>query len=464
MTSINCVVIDDETKLAKSLSFALGQANIQCDAAFDAVSGMQLVQQCDPDVVLLDVRLPDMSGLTALERLQRLMPDVPVIMMSAYGDTKDAVTAMKRGATDYVTKPFDVDELILLIQDTIKRRQLKNELMYLRKRSNNSNLFFGESEPILSLLATVEQIARSQVKIVLVSGETGVGKSLIAREIHERSDRSEGPFVEINCSSLPENLIEAELFGVTKGAYTGANSNRAGLVEIAQGGTLFLDEIGELPAFLQPKLLTLLESWTYRSIGATAERSADVRIIAATNKNLEASIENGEFRKDLFFRLNVIPVEIPALRVRGEDIWLLATIFSATLSKREGQNPITIAPEVKLYLDHYHWPGNVRELKNIIERLTIMHPGEIITPDRLPLELIDTSNPSKPQAESPPNSAIDNGAGSDSQTIKSRMESAERDLVVRALVDCGGKKGLAAEQLGISRHALKRRIQKLGIE
>lgn len=461
MTPIQCVVIDDEIKLTESLSFALDQANIECSSANDAKAGLALVQKNFPDIVLLDVRLPDMSGLEALEKLIQTFPEMPVIMISAYGDTKDAVTAMKCGATDYLTKPFDVDELILLIRETIARKQLKNEVLYLRSKANSSSNFIGESNVILTLMNSVDQIAQSQVKVALISGETGVGKSLIAREIHERSDRKKAAFVEINCSSLPENLIEAELFGVTKGAYTGANNSRAGLVEIAEGGTLFLDEIGELPSFLQPKLLTLLESWRFRPVGATKEKEANIRIIAATNKNLEESIELGDFRKDLFFRLNIIPIQIPALRDREEDIWLLTTVFASTLSKREGQEPITIAPEVRAYFDRYNWPGNVRELKNAIERLTIMYPGNEIKPYMLPLEIVNYSSDSLVQLNSLYKVAPDIDPA---QTIKNQMEIAERDLVLKALAGCGGKKGLTAEKLGISRHALKRRIQKLGIE
>ncbi|MGH1485495.1 MAG: sigma-54-dependent transcriptional regulator [Cellvibrionaceae bacterium] len=447
MNTITCLIIDDEVKLAKSLSFTLNQANINCLEAYDGASGFKLADNERPDIILLDVRLPDFSGLDVLKRIRTTLPETPVIMISAYGDTKDAVSAMKIGASDYLTKPFDVDELILLVRETISRKQLKSEVRYLREKNTLSQNLIGESQKMRVLSDVVNQVAHSKAKTILLLGETGVGKTMVAREIHNRNDNKDSPFVEINCSSLPEQLMEAELFGVVKGAYTGASTTRAGLVEIANKGTLFLDEIGELPLSLQAKLLTLLESWTYRPIGSPREKNADVRVIAATNRTLSESVEQGLFRKDLFFRLNVIPVDIPPLRDREEDIWLLANFFAATLSNREGSQPLTFSEDVRKIFNEYNWPGNIRELKNIIERLTILYPGELISDGQLPPDLWELSD-----------------SGNDTDTIKDALADAERDLVQRALRECHGRKGLAAEKLGISRHALKRRIQKLGIE
>ncbi|MGH1426413.1 MAG: sigma-54-dependent transcriptional regulator [Arenicella sp.] len=444
MSNIRCLIIDDEVQLAKSLSFTLKQSNIDCLEAYDGASGLLLLESEKPDVVLLDLKLPDMSGLDVLKNIIDHNHDVPVIMISAHGQTKDAVSAIKVGAIDYLTKPFDVDELVLSIQKTLSQKRLTKEVLYHRKKITTSDNLIGNSDIMLSLLASLDNVAKSKAKTILLFGETGVGKTVVAKEIHNKSDKNETPFVEINCSSLPEHLIEAELFGVEKGAYTGADSTRAGLVEVAEKGTLFLDEIGEMPLVLQAKLLTLLESWTYRSVGSSREKTADIRVIAATNRNLEESVENGTFRKDLFFRLNIIPIEIPALRHRGEDIWLLTNFFADALSGREGCVPLKMGNEIKNIFQAYHWPGNVRELKNIIERLTILYPGEDINVDWLPMDLRGVSS-------------------STGETIKDTMNNAERDLVRRALSDCNGKKGLAAEKLGISRHALKRRIQKLGL-
>ncbi len=445
MSSIRCLIIDDEVQLAKSLSYTLGLAHISCLEAYDGASGLKMLEAERPDVVLLDLKLPDISGLEVLERIIAMQIDTPVIMISAHGHTKDAVSAIKTGAIDYLTKPFDVDELILLVNKTLSQKRLKKEVLYHRKKITASQNLIGESQIMMSLLESLDSVANSKARTILLYGETGVGKTIVAKEIHNKTENKNAPFVEINCSSLPEHLIEAELFGVEKGAFTGADSTRAGLVEVAEKGTLFLDEIGELPLALQAKLLTLLESWTYRPVGSPREKKANVRVIAATNRDLEESVENGEFRKDLFFRLNIIPIEIPALRHRGGDIWLLANCFSTVLSNREGCQPLTMSDDIRSIFEEYEWPGNVRELKNIIERLTILYPGKTITPDLLPVDLRGL-------------------AYNKADTIKDAMDNAERDLVQRALGECNGKKGLAAEKLGISRHALKRRIQKLGLE
>ena len=347
MSSIRCLIIDDEVQLAKSLSYTLGLADITCLEAYDGVSGFKMIEAERPDVVLLDLRLPDISGLEVLQRIIAMETDTPVIMISAHGHTKDAVSAIKAGAIDYLTKPFDVDELILLVNKTLSQKRLKKEVLYHRKKTIASQNLIGESQIMANLLKNLDNVAKSKARTILLYGETGVGKTIVAKEIHTKTENKNAPFVEINCSSLPEHLIEAELFGVEKGAFTGATSTRAGLVEVAEKGTLFLDEIGELPLALQAKLLTLLESWTYRAVGSSREKKANIRVIAATNRDLEESVENGEFRKDLFFRLNIIPIEIPALRHRGEDIWLLANCFATVLSNREGCQPLTMSDHVQ---------------------------------------------------------------------------------------------------------------------
>ena len=445
MNNITCLIIEDEVKLANSLAFTLGQAGITCLEAYDGESGFKLAVDERPDIILLDIRLPDCSGLEVLERILEQLSEMPVIVMSAYGDTKDTVAAIKLGAADYLTKPFDVDELILLINETISRKKLKSEVIYLRGKESTLDNVIGESMIMTILSNSILQVATSKAKIILLSGETGVGKTRVAREIHNKNDNRDAPFVEINCSSLPEQLIEAELFGVIKGAYTGASSTRAGLVEIAEGGTLFLDEIAELTLPLQAKLLTLLESWTYRPIGSPREKVANIRVIAATNRDLSLSVDQGFFRRDLFFRLMVIPLEIPPLRERENDAWLLANFFADSLSNREGSNPITFSLDVHNIFNEYHWPGNIRELRNIIERLTILYPGQLISREKLPSDLWQVTATTE-------------------KSIKETLDDAERVLVLRALDDHGGKKGLTADKLGISRHALKRRIKKLGIE
>lgn len=445
MSNITTLIIDDEENLTKSLAFTLRHAGISSSRAHTGQEGLDKAEKERPDIILLDVRLPDISGLDVLDELRAKLPETPVIMISAYGDTKDAVRAIKNGAADYLTKPFDVDELIMLIREQISRKHLVSEVRYLREKSSVERNFIGEGSAVQALRERVERIAQSTVKTILLLGETGVGKAVVAREIHNQGGGKDVPFVEINCASLPEQLMEAELFGAEKGAYTGASSKRAGLVEIADTGTLFLDEIGELPINLQAKLLTFLEARTYRSIGSNREKKADVRVIAATNRDLEKGINDGSFRRDLYFRLNVMPIEIPRLSDRGEDVWLLTNYFAETFASNEGCSSVVFPQAIKEIFECYAWPGNVRELKNLIERLTILYPGQTIAENQLPQEL--------------------RGITSDTiGTIAEDLEMAERELVEKALWECNGKKGIAAEKLGISRHALKRRIQRLGIE
>lgn len=444
MNSTNILIIDDEINLTRSLAFTLRQAGFSCIETHNGYDGCKLAKKQNPDVVLLDVRMPGMSGLEVLEWMLAEIPDTPVIMMSAFDDTQDAVNAMKLGAADYLSKPFDVDELILLIKDTNSQRQLKSEVRYFRERNSQNSTFLGLSPTIKNLREKLNRVSMSKVKTILLLGETGVGKSVVARDLHFRGSGKDAPFVEINCATLPENLIEAELFGAERGAIPGIISKRRGLVEIADGGTLFLDEIGEMPLSVQSKLLTFLESRSYRPIGILREHFSDVRVIASTNSNLEKAVEDGLFRQDLLFRLKVMPIEIPPLRDREKDIKLLSLHFAKRYADEAGNPPIRFSSNIQNILDSYKWPGNVRELKNLIERLTILHPKSIITEDQLPIELRDTELKRV-------------------ETIEESMINVERALVRDALTKCQGKKGLAADRLGISRHSLKRRMQKLDL-
>ncbi|MCR9213779.1 MAG: sigma-54 dependent transcriptional regulator [Proteobacteria bacterium] len=439
---MNILIIDDEVNLRRSLAFTLRQAGFDCVEAQNGHVGCKLAKKESPDIILLDVRMPGMSGLDVLERLNGDLPDTPVIMMSAFDDTQDAVNAMKMGAADYLSKPFDIDELILLIKETNANRLLKSEVQYLRERYTQEATFIGNSSLIKTLRECLERISSSNIKTVLLLGETGVGKAVVARDLHVRGSGRESPFVEINCATLPENQIEAELFGAERGAIPGIISKRRGLVEIADGGTLFLDEIGEMPLNVQSKLLAFLETRSYRPLGIVREHHADVRVIAATNGNLEEAVENGSFRQDLYFRLKVMPIEIPPLREREKDIGLLSLHFAKKFSRDASCCSIEFSSAVREIFYTYNWPGNVRELKNLIERLTILYPGQKIIEEQLPSEMRNLSR-KKPH------------------TIEESLISIERGLVQDALIKCRGKKGLAAERLGISRHALKRRMQKL---
>ncbi|MGH1413462.1 MAG: sigma-54-dependent transcriptional regulator [Pelagimonas sp.] len=442
MSKTTVLIIDDEIKLTQSLAFTLRQAGMECLEAHNGHVGCNLAQKESPDVVLLDVRMPGKNGLEVLEWFNAEMPEVPVIMMSAFDDTKDAVTAIKMGAVDYLSKPFDVDELIHLLDETNTHRQLKSEVQYLRERNTNDTALIGNSTVMRDLREHIDRISQSNLGTLLLAGETGVGKAVVARQMHIKSNGGESPFVEINCATLPENKIEAELFGAERGTLPGLVSRRRGLVEIADNGTLFLDEIGEMPLSVQAKLLTYLETRTYRPVGITREHHSKALVIAATNKSLEQAVAAGNFRQDLFYRLNVVPLEILPLRERDQDIALLAKHFARFFAEESASKSIGFSRSTLTFFDSYPWPGNVRELKNLVERLTILHPGQVISVDQLPPEIRNVE-PRKPVS------------------IEEQMDNVERNMIQDTLIKCRGKKGLAAERLGISRHALKRKMQRL---
>ena len=438
------LIVDDETSLVNSLAFALKAEGYDVASAPTGEAGVAAAQASAPSIVLLDLRLPDGSGLDFLDRLRQVVPGTPVVMISAHGDTRAAVQAVKRGAFDYLTKPFDLDDLLVTLRAALERERMANEIARYREAEVARGEMVGESAPVRALLESVQRIAASSTSRVLLLGESGTGKALVARAIHACGARARGPFIEVNCASLPEHLIEAELFGAEKGAYTGAEQRRVGLAALADGGTLFLDEVGELPLPLQAKLLHFLEDGTYRPIGATAARTADARVIAATNRDLEAEAQAGTFRKDLFYRLNVVHLRLPPLRERGDDVLLLARHFAARYGRDERCAPVRFTPEAEALLVAHRWPGNVRELRNLVERLTILGPGRSIAPEDLPREMQAGAGPAR-----------------EVRSIGDELAATEKQLLDKALEQSGGHRGRAAELLGISRHALKRRLQRL---
>lgn len=447
MSNLNVLVIDDERNLVRSLRFSLQDHGIDITGAYTGTEGVERSKAEQPDLVLLDLGLPDMSGLDVLPLLKANHPDMPILMISAHGDTRAAVKAVKGGALDYITKPFDQDELVMLIKRSTENTRMARELAFLRQQQGSTRTLVGNSGLMQQLRQMLEQIGRSSGRTFLVNGPSGTGKALIARGIHDVRFK-DAPFIEINCAALPEQLIEAELFGAERGAYTGANQRRTGLIDLADGGTLFLDEIGELPLPLQSKLLSFLENRTYRPIGGGRERKADVLVIAATNRDLKAEVDAGNFRADLYFRLNVLPVQAPSLNRRIEDVPLLIHHFSDALARQEGAPPVKWSTTSLDTLKRYPWPGNVRELRNLVERMTILHPGQDIQNSQLPEEFRTTTAAEDEQAFEDYNQAV---------------EDKERRLIQAALEETGGRKALAAERLGMSRHALKRRMQRLGM-
>ncbi|MFP2771054.1 sigma-54-dependent transcriptional regulator [Oceanisphaera sp. KMM 10153] len=445
MNNLTVLVIDDERNLVRSIRFALMDQNIEVLGAGTAREGFELAKSELPDMILLDLGLPDLSGLELLPQLRQALPDIPVIMISAHGDTRAAVKAVKEGALDYITKPFEWEELVMLIRRSSEHTHMVRELNFHRQRYKHTHRLVGNSPQMEQLCQTLELIGRSSGKTVLISGPSGTGKALVARSLHDVRF-IDAPFIEINCAALPEQLIEAELFGAERGAYTGAIQHRSGLIALADGGTLFLDEVGELPLPLQAKLLSFLENRSYRPIGGNREIQADVVVMAATNRDLKAEVGQGNFRSDLYYRLNILPINAPSLAERADDIPLLIHHFSQHFASQEGCEPPIWNTEILQLLRRYAWPGNVRELRNLVERITILHPGQEISCDFLPNEYLEAADmmPSTP-------------------AYTKALEEKERQLILDALQETGGQKGLAAERLGISRHALKRRIQRLGL-
>jgi DNA-binding NtrC family response regulator len=456
------LIIDDEASLVNSLTYALEGEGYKVHGAGSGQAGLQAMTELQPDLVLLDLRLPDQTGLQVLETMQQEPGQPQVIMVSAHGDTRTAVKAVKMGAVDYLTKPFDLDDLLHTIASALERRQMASEIDFHRRSAFRNAGLVGDSVAMRALNATIGRIAASSSTRILVLGESGTGKALVAKAIHAGSARAGEAFIEVNCASLPEQLIEAELFGAEKGAYTGAHQRRIGLVRLADKGTLFLDEIGEVPLALQAKLLHVLESGHYRALGSAHSVHADVRVIAATNRDLPAEVAAGRFREDLYYRLNVICVSVPPLRCRGDDVVDLADYFAGHCARDEGVQPIRFDDAARALLAAYRWPGNVRELKNLIERLTILFPGRAIGAADLPVEIAGAAPP-VPTAADAGRASPDTPARV-AQPIARVLADAERDLLASALIACGGHKGRAAIRLGISRHAFKRRLQRLGIE
>jgi len=436
------LIIDDEKNLINSLVYGLSARGIEAEGALDGRGGIARAEALDPDLVLLDLRLPDLSGMEVLRCLKERRPETPVIIVSAHGDTRAAAEAVKAGAEDYFTKPFDLDELLHVIHRTTDKARLAREVAY-RRRQTTLDLsgIVGDSPQMTRLRDEIALVGGSVARAVLILGQSGTGKALVARALHRCSSRAEGSFVEVNCAALPETLLEAELFGAERGAYTGADRRRIGLVEYADGGTLFLDEIGEMPASLQAKLLNFLDHYRFRPVGATRELTADIRVVAATNRDMAREVAAERFRADLYYRLNVVTLEVPPLAQRGEDVVVLARHFARTIATEAGSEPIDFSPAALEALGAYSWPGNVRELRNLVERLTILRPNLAVAAADLPPEI---------------SAAHPRFTG-----IAERLAATEREALLRALKAADGHKGRAAADLGISRHALKRRLHRL---
>ncbi|MCD4720903.1 MAG: sigma-54 dependent transcriptional regulator [Desulfobacula sp.] len=448
-------IVDDEKLLVNSLKIELSHEGYSVSEFYDAGSFITYIQSNEPDVVLLDLQLPDINGLEVLQTIMQAGRYIPTIIITAHGNIESAIQAMKAGAFDYINKPFELDEISILIKKALDETKLVKEVEHHRQRAyKNARLknIIGSSPPIRELLETIEKLAKIDNTTILLRGESGTGKDLLAKVIHNLSARSSKQFIEINCASFPENLLESELFGHEKGAFTDAKQRKTGLVEIADGGTLFLDEIGELPLPLQSKLLKFIDIKSFRRIGGTSEIRVDVRIISATNRNLENSIKNGSFRQDLYYRLNVLPITIPPLRDRGADVIKITKHYLESMSKKFGKRQMSLGIKAKTAFLAYDWPGNVRELKNFIERLVILSSNDVIGYSQLPLEMKERLAELK---------SIKNRYKNKSLCMNDILEIFEEELISNALANAGGIKAEAAKILGISRYSLLRKIKRI---
>ncbi|MFZ0276818.1 MAG: sigma-54 dependent transcriptional regulator [Candidatus Sulfotelmatobacter sp.] len=444
------LIVEDEAKMRRLLELNLGEDGFTTLSAGDAESGLKLLRENTVDLVVTDLKLPGMNGLEFLQAIKRQNAALPVVVMTAFGTVETAVEAMKAGASDYVLKPFSLSEMRMVIHKELDVRNLREENRSLRealgKRYAHPNVV-ARSVKMQEVLATVERVAPTN-STVLLGGESGVGKDLIARAIHEKSRRASGPFIKINSTAIPENLLESELFGYEKGAFTGANASKPGKFELADKGTLFLDEIGDVPPAIQVKLLRVLQEREFERLGGTRTVKVDVRLIAATNRDLREALEQGTFREDLYYRLNVVPIDIAPLRQRKEDIPDLVNLFISRFAGDSGKQVKSISPEAMQILVNYHWPGNVRELQNIIERACALAKGAVIEPGDIHLDV----RPAKTA----------NGATGflpEGMTL----EHWEDEMIREALRRANGNKSQAARLLGLSRNALRYRLSKIGI-
>jgi len=451
------LVIDDESNMRHMLAAMLKNSGYSVDTASEGLEGMKMLERSSYDFILCDIKMPKMDGMTFLKTAGDLVEHSTVIMMSAYGTVETAIEAMKLGAYDYISKPFKSDEVTLTLKKAEERERLKKENSFLRERIRNiqaDNRFdrmVGQSKAMQVVFELAKKVARHNTT-VLITGESGTGKELIARGIHFYSERADGRLVPVNCGGIPENLLESEMFGYKKGAFTGADRDKAGLFETAEGGTLFLDEIGELPQSLQVKLLRVLQESEVRPVGDPKTHKVDVRVITATAKNLETEMQKGTFREDLFYRLNVMQIHLPSLRERTEDIPALCRLFIERFNGELKKNIAAITPAAMSLIMKHPWPGNVRELENVIQRAVVLAEQDVLSPEHLPGSVV---------------TGLDGGlhdALGEGFSLKEAQRRLEKKLIVKALTETGGNRSRAARLLEISHPSLLSKIKTYRID
>jgi two-component system response regulator HydG len=450
--AISVVVVDDDAALCSALEDGLRHRGIDVRSHTDPSMALADLAQSEPDAVISDITMPKRDGLWLCEQIAARRPNVPVILITAYGSMDSAVAAIRSGAYDFITKPVQIDALELVVRRAVEVRRLRAELTRLREevpRPRGRGLFLGESAPMRGLDQVISRVAPTDAT-VLILGESGTGKELVARTLHERSGRA-GAFVPVHCAAVPETLLESELFGHARGAFTDARADRTGLFVLADGGTLFLDEIGELPLGMQAKMLRALQERRVRQVGGNDEIPVDVRIIAATNRDLEASIAEGTFRQDLFFRISVVPIVLPPLRVRGSDVLLLAQHFVVQAARHHRKECVGLTAAVAEALLRHGWPGNVRELQNVIERAVILTHHDRLVLDDLPESLASE--------EALGGNAARQGGTKDFVPL----EEVERHYILEVLDAVGGNRSVAARILGIDRRTIIRKLHAYGV-
>lgn len=446
------LLVDDDDLIRTVVQERLKRRGYEVMAARTLTEARKLLKGGFPDAALLDIRLPDGNGTELLEELTQ-EEAVPCVMITAHATIESAVEALKKGAQDYLEKPFSLDRLEATLEATLERTRLRREVRALRRAGGVRGNVIGSSPAMRQVLSLVERIAPAETATVLLLGETGSGKGVMARLIHDMSPRADRPFVAVTCSALAESLMESELFGHEKGAFTDARTLKRGLVEVASGGTLFLDEIGELSLGLQSKLLGFIEDKTFRRVGGTDDLKANVRVITATNRRLEEEVAAGNFREDLFYRLRVLPIELPPLRHRVSDIGVLATTFVDRFNKEFGKKLKGVTPEAQHLLERYRWPGNVRELHNVVERAVLLTEGDEVDVDSLPPEVRQGDE--------------EEGEGHGAFTLGPSgldLDQLERELLMEALRIAEGNRTEAGRLLGLSRHQIRNRLKKYGVE
>ncbi|GBE05254.1 MAG TPA: sigma-54-dependent Fis family transcriptional regulator [Nitrospirae bacterium] len=443
------LVVDDERSMREVLEIFLKGEGYDVTVADGGRSGIEAAKKDIFDLVITDLKMPRVGGVEVLRNVKSMHPDTVVVIITAFGSTESAIEAMKLGAYDYIQKPFKTDDIRLAVKNALEKRKLQKDVLILKEQLKFPHLenIIGKSQAMVEMFFLIPKVAGSDAN-VLISGESGSGKELVSKAIHNLSPRKDNAFIAINCAAIPENLLESELFGFMKGAFTGAVSNKQGLFELADDGTLFLDEIGEMSTALQAKLLRVIEDGTFRRLGGTTDIKVDVRIVTATNKDIKSVIEQGLFREDLYFRLNVLSVKVPSLRERRDDIPLLTGFF---LKKHSG-NKKQMSPEAMEALTDYPWKGNVRELENIVERVSLLSEGDIIEVSDLPEEIRMTS-------EAEPAELPAGGVN-----FEKLIEDIEKGYLIKALEKTNGVKTEAARLLNLSFRSFRHRLKKYGIE